>query len=286
MNLYLPEHVVVCVCVFGGGGGDTYVTMYILWATESWIGVWWVCLDTKGNEILVLDTIYPFTEHQICAKHSQHMYCVWTHTKGKGQKVSMHRFPAAGQIRRQQWLSALNLKEEDFNDNSRVCSRHFMYGDVSNLPTLHLGWKYASPKKPEGVWTKRALKRHTTTLVESKFKRSKSQLSSGSSSCPVTPALSDSYDEDIMSEEPLSVSIGEQLFSDYSVHELPNESTRDDSHRTLSARIDALEAETRQLKATQANQKAVPWRISCTSNDDELIRFYSGPLRTGSKIFA
>ena len=53
----------------------------------------------------------------------------------------------------------------------------------------------------------------------------------------------------------MSESIGEQLFSDYSVHELPSESMRDVSHHSLSACIDALEAETRQLKATQANQK-------------------------------
>ena len=75
------------------------------------------------------------------------------HTKGKGQ-VSMHRFPAAAQAQHQQWLSALNLKDEDINDNSRLCSQHFMYGGVSNLPTLHLGRKFASPKKLEGVQAK------------------------------------------------------------------------------------------------------------------------------------
>ena len=107
------------------------------------------------------------------------------HTKGKGQEMSMHRFPAAGQAQRQQWLSALNLKE-DINDNSRLCSRHFMYGNVSNLPTLHLGQKFASPKKPEGERAKWALKRRTTTLAVSTPKCSRSQLSSGSSSRPVT----------------------------------------------------------------------------------------------------
>ena len=115
-----------------------------------------------------------------------------------------------------------------------------------------------------------------TTLTESSSKRSRSQLSSGSSFRPVAPALSDSYDEDKMSEEPLTASIGEQLFSDYSVHELPDENVRDGTNLTLSARVDALEAETRQLKAAQASQKAVPWRISCITNDDELVRFYTG----------
>ena len=86
-----------------------------------------------------------------------------------------------------------------------------------------------SPKKPEGVRTKQALKRRMTTLAESTSKHSRSWLSSGSSH-PVTPALSD---EDKISE-PLSLSISEQLFSDYSVHELPNENMRDGSNLTLS----------------------------------------------------
>ena len=76
-----------------------------------------------------------------------------------------------------------------------------------------------------------------------------------------------------MSEEPLSVSIGEQLFSDYSLYELPNESAENESHSTLSARIDMLEAETKQLKASQ---RATPWRISCIAHSDKLIRFYTG----------
>ena len=79
-----------------------------------------------------------------------------------------------------------------------------------------------------------------------------------------------------MSEEPLSVSIGEQLCSDYSVHELPEESTSLGSHLTLLARINALEAETRRLNATLAGQGAIPWRISCIANNDELIRIYTG----------
>ena len=48
------------------------------------------------------------------------------------------------------------------------------------------------------------------------------------------------------------------------------------SHLTLLAHINALEAETRQLNATLASQRAIPWRTSCIANNDELIRFYTG----------
>ena len=113
----------------------------------------------------------------------------------------------------------------------------------------------------KGVRAKCALKCHTTTLVKRTSKRSISQLSSGSSSRPVTPAVSDSCDEDKNVRRTNIRPIGEQLFSDYSVHALPDESTNEGSHLTLSARIDALEAETRQLKVTQASQKSFPWRI-------------------------
>ena len=131
------------------------------------------------------------------------MHCVWTHY-GEGVHAQV---PS-------RWLGTVsaivNLKE-DINDNSRVCSKHFMYGDASNLPMLYFGRKFASPKKPEGVRAKWALKRHVTTLTESSCKRSRSQLSSGNSSRPVTPALSDSYDEDKMSEEALSVCVSSRL---------------------------------------------------------------------------
>ena len=49
----------------------------------------------------------------------------------------------------------------------------------------------------------------------------------------------------------------------YSVYELPDENMRAGTNFTLSACVDALEAETKQLRAAQASQKATPWRLSC-----------------------
>ena len=66
--------------------------------------------------------------------------------KGKGDKVSMFR-PPADKTRRQQWLDALNLTEEDVSEHTDVYSQHFLRGDPSNTPALDLDKWFASPKK-------------------------------------------------------------------------------------------------------------------------------------------
>ena len=78
------------------------------------------------------------------------------HTKGKGDKASMYRFPA-DKIRRQQWLVALNLTE-DITEHTCVCSRHFLHGN-STTPVLDLGKRFASPKTINTERTRRAMKR-------------------------------------------------------------------------------------------------------------------------------
>lgn len=83
--------------------------------------------------------------------------------KGKGDKVSMFRLPADN-TRRQQWLDALNLTEDDVNEHTRVCSRHFLHGDPSNTPALDLGKRFASPKKMDMDRSKRAVKRARRSL--------------------------------------------------------------------------------------------------------------------------
>ena len=53
----------------------------------------------------------------------------------------LFRLPADN-TRRQQWLDALNLTEDDVNEHTRVCSRHFLHGDPSNTPALDLGKRF------------------------------------------------------------------------------------------------------------------------------------------------
>ena len=69
------------------------------------------------------------------------------HTKGSDDNVGLHRFPMKDKSKLHQWLKALNLKEADIRESSRICSRHFSNGDAKLLPSLHLGKRFASPKK-------------------------------------------------------------------------------------------------------------------------------------------
>jgi hypothetical protein len=72
--------------------------------------------------------------------------------------VSMFRLPA-DKKRRQQWLDALDLTEDEVNEHTCICSRHFVHGDPSNTPALDLGKRFASPKKVHLERSRRALKR-------------------------------------------------------------------------------------------------------------------------------
>ena len=73
-------------------------------------------------------------------KHAQLM-CVVDMSK---EKVIEFCIPA-DKTRRQPWLDALNLKEDEVH--TRVCSQHFTHGDSSNILTLDLGKRFAFPKK-------------------------------------------------------------------------------------------------------------------------------------------
>lgn len=75
-------------------------------------------------------------------------------------QVSMHRIPPKSTpAKRQQWLKALQLEEHQIMEYHRVCSRHFPNGDVSQPPSLHLGKRFASPKKMASDRGIRATKR-------------------------------------------------------------------------------------------------------------------------------
>ena len=188
--------------------------------------------------------------------------------KGKGDKVSMFRLPA-DRARRKQWLDALNLSEDDVNEHTRICSRHFLHGDPSNTPSLDLGKRFASPKKMDMERSRRALKRARRSLSTTSLTVTPSSSRASSVSAPTPGSTTD--------EEPMSVAVGEPLLSDYSVYELPSQGDDEESGIALAARVEYLEAETKHLRShIDAKKAPLFFRIEQISENDSLIRFYTG----------
>ena len=142
----------------------------------------------------------------------------------KIKNVSMYRFPKDLEKRRQ-WLTALNLTEESLKEHHRVCSRHFPNGDATHTPSLHIGERFASPKKM-GVRASLSTKRRKLMNVNRETKHPLSSPSVSPSPTPstVAPGPSCATNDPYLDALPLRTPVGEPLLSDYSMHELPSES--------------------------------------------------------------
>ena len=186
----------------------------------------------------------------------------------------MYRFPSIKE-KRQQWLVALNLSEEDISKHSRVCSKHFLHGSSSTTPSLDIGPRFASPKKRHSDRSKRVEKRS--------FRSPSFHSPPPSTLLAKRPALESSCDTSVASNtdddrSSMCASIGEPLLSDYSIHELPSSSEKH-SDSALTARVEFLEAETKYLRSIADASKAPvisKFRLSQIANDDSLVRFYTG----------
>ena len=223
-------------------------------------------------------------------------------TAKKDASVSLHRLPPKSESgRRQQWLCALGIQEKQVRDHHRVCSLHFPSGDVTQVPSLSLGKRFAFPKKMSTPRGKRAAKRKS--LYQLPLSTPKRRSTTTSPSCSpaesraVTPASSE-CEYDPFSATPLSAPIGEALFSDYSVHELADVSgescpescsvsSRDIDNQqqnetqvivstALVACIESLEAENQALQRKLSSHKPKRFCLEMISHDDSLVRFYSG----------
>ena len=137
-----------------------------------------------------------------------HRCCVCGNTRTTDPSVSFHRIPKEPE-KRALWLSLLVLNEDDIKPSTRICSRHFPDGDTTKSPSLTLGKRFASPIK-QGPRAKRAKAREERVMVQQ-------HSVTPSSSRSVTPAAVLSPPQQVQ-----TVAVGEQLRSDYIVHELPS----------------------------------------------------------------
>ena len=69
--------------------------------------------------------------------------CICGAKKDATKRITLHKLPSKLEVRLE-WLKALELKEEDINDYTRVCSQHFRDGDITKVPSLSVGIKFGS----------------------------------------------------------------------------------------------------------------------------------------------
>ena len=146
-----------------------------------------------------------------------HSCIVCGHTKKKGDNVSMYRFPAVKE-KRQQWLIALNILEEDVSKHSHVCSKHFLHGSSSNIPSVNIGQRFASPKKRDSERSRRAEKHSSHSLSSTSSSPFTLPPKRPTLESPHNISLASNTDDD---QSSMCASIGEPLLSDYSIYDLP-----------------------------------------------------------------
>ena len=217
------------------------------------------------------------------------IYCMVC-KKGVKGSVTIHRFPPLSKPeKRQQWLKALNFKSEDIKSHHYVCSRHFRNGDTNNPPSLHLGKRFASPKKMQTGRGLRAQKRQKLSFSPPMV----SPTSSQSPSAHSTPVSSDITDDERIQGYQLTTPESEVLCSDFNVHDISSDdvtqpsSSKPLSHRTpdeasvivnkaLLARIEFLESELKGCHSKLKKQKPCHFRIADIADNDSLVYFYTG----------
>lgn len=146
------------------------------------------------------------------------MCVVCGNTRVKDPSVSMHRFPQ-DKTKRLHWLKALGLKDDDIGSHHRVCSRHFPEGDAKSYdPQLSLGKRFASPKQR---WTGRAKRAKRREAAQNLFSEESHSKTSGKNPSSGSTSANDS---EAVEEYPLLVTqVGEQLETEYQLHELPTD---------------------------------------------------------------
>ena len=219
-----------------------------------------------------------------------HTCIICGNNPSKDPGVSFHRFPSDAS-RRLKWRDVFGIGESELKPQSRVCSRHFPDGNTKKDPVVTLGKRFASPLKATHPRAKRAKARE----INKQFTDLKTSVSPfPQSSRSVTPT--EGFHTSTPQQISLTAPIGEQLETDYRVHELlsdseggasdipststsilhePSESREVVVNTALLARIESLEAENRYLQSA-IGSKPQDFRIEHIQRDDRLIRFYTG----------
>ena len=152
------------------------------------------------------------------------------------------------------------------------------------MPSSSLGKRFASPKK---CWTSRAKRANNRQAEKNLFGSSShgSMIETPSTSTKQGVSAQEMAVQEQQETTPLLAPVGEQLRTDYQLHDLPTVSKDDEEthillNTGLLARIETLESENRELKAKLLQATATNVLSSFTATNfagnDELIRLYTG----------
>ena len=208
--------------------------------------------------------------------------CVFCgNTRQKDPSVSMHQFPQDPKLR-SEWIKALELDDRAIKSHHRLCSRHFPQGNRNNIPNSSLEKHFASPKK---CWTSRAKRAKNREVKKNLFGQLSSNSQGSTIEMPSSSTNQGASSQGMAVQEhqettPLLAPVGEQLRTDYQLHDLPTSKEDEEAHVLLNtgllARIEALEYENRELKAKllQATNASSPFTATNFAGNDDLIRVY------------
>lgn len=217
-------------------------------------------------------------------------------TRAKDPSVSMHHFPMEN-TKKQRWLKALGLQDDEVGSHHRVCSRHFPEGDAkSHDPQLNLGKRFALPMKR---WTGRAKRAKRREAARNLFSEGSHSRTSATDDPPAGSISANDGEE--VEKHPLMVAeAGEQLETDYQLHELPTDdslststssrvlsspfssvSVSDNTTRVLVdkallSRIELLEAENKDLKSKLSKMSRKTFSVEDVAANDDLVKLYTG----------
>ena len=158
-------------------------------------------------------------------------------TSIRDPNCSFHRFPSSSG-RRTRWLQILRIDESLLKPHSHVCVRHFPAGDVTKDPQVNLGKRFASPIKKKLPRAKRAKTRENVKSTPALISTS-SDVSSPTSLVVITSTTEEHFEE---VQSSLTTAVGEQLCTEYQLHELPSNSG-DCLSDSFSTSVSALPSE-------------------------------------------
>ena len=192
-------------------------------------------------------------------------------------KVKLHRFPKHPELR-QKWLDDLNLRSADITRDSRVCSLHFIDGNIKTLPSISLGIKFCLPLDTSTPRGKRATNRS--------LEASNSCKNVHLASTPMTSPTIDTHNLQMVSPCESVAGNDEDLSSNVSTvfnheHSGSEAATSTDQiqvavNTALATQLEAVSSEKSSLQVELSNAKTTLFRIENVAHNDSLINLYTG----------